>query len=190
MTAAAWAELDRRHRRRQIIRAMLTIAATWVLLVGIYYLLPFTDLTSGESVVRLVIGIAAFVAVLAWQLNRVRNADLPGLRAIQALGATIPLFLVAFAAGYISLSQADPTHFSEPLDHTGALYLTVTIFSTVGFGDITPKGGLTRAIVSVQMILDLIVIGAVVRLLTTAAQGGREPSAPASTGTAGLEEPS
>ena len=32
-----------------------------------------------------------------------------------------------------------PSNFSEPLSHTGALYFAVTVFSTAGFGDITPK---------------------------------------------------
>ena len=144
-----------------------------MLLLGVYYLIPFTDLSSGQSVLRLVLGIVAFVVVLAWQLHRVSNADLPGLRAAQALGGAVALFLVAFGAGYLSLSHADATHFSEPLNHTRALYFAVTVFSTVGFGDITPEGDLTSAVVSFQMILDLVVIGAVVRLLTTAAKGGR-----------------
>ena len=39
---------------------------------------------------------------------------------------------------YLSLSHASPAAFSERLDHTGAMYLSMTIFSTVGFGDITP----------------------------------------------------
>jgi voltage-gated potassium channel len=148
-------------------------------------------MTSGQSVVGLVLGIVAFAVVFAWQLHRVRNADLPGLRAVQALGGAIPLFLVAFAAGYLSLSHSAASHFSEPLNHTGALYLVVTIFSTVGFGDITPKGDLARAIVSIQMILDLIVIGAVVRLLTTAAKGGPgHPSLSAATAPASPEEQS
>ena len=57
-------------------------------------------------------------------------------------------------------------------EHTRALYFAVTIFSTVGFGDITPKTDLARIIVSIQMLLDLVIIGAVVRLLLTAAQAG------------------
>jgi voltage-gated potassium channel len=52
------------------------------------------------------------------------------------------------------------------------LYLAVTVFSTVGFDDITPRGDLARIVVSIQMLLDLVVIGAVVRLLTTAAKSG------------------
>ena len=179
MSPAGWTELERRQRSRRVIGAVATVLGAWVLLFGIYYLIPFTDLTSGQSVLRIVVGIVAFVVVLAWQFHRIRKADLPGLRAVQALGGTIALFLVAFAAGYLSLSQAAGTYFSEPLDHTGALYLTVTVFSTVGFGDITPEDDLARIIVSTQMILDLIVIGAVVRVLTTAAKGGRSQPAPA-----------
>jgi hypothetical protein len=48
--------------------------------------------------------------------------------------------LITFAAVYLSLSESSDTHFSEPLNHTGALYLVITVFSTVGFGDITPEG--------------------------------------------------
>jgi hypothetical protein len=73
---------------------------------------------------------------------------------------------------YLSLSDATATNFSESLDHTGALYLAITVFSTVGFGDITPQSDLARIATSIQMLLDLVVIGAVVRLLTTAAKTG------------------
>jgi len=174
MTSTSWAELSRRQRRRELITTAISVAVTWVLLLGVYYVIPFQDTTSREAVVRLILGLVAFAVVLGWQLRSVRSADLPVLRAVQALGGTIPLLLVAFAAGYVTLSHADVAHFSEPLNHTGALYFAVTVFSTVGFGDITPKGDLARAVVSMQMILDLVVIGAVVKLLTTAARGGRD----------------
>ena len=150
----------------------MEVILTWALLFGIYYLIPFTDRSSAESVVRFALGTVVFVLVFAWQLRRVTRAEFPGLRAIRALGVAIPLFLVVFAVLYLSLSQASTTHFSEPLDHTGALYMVITVFSTVGFGDITPEGDLARISVSIQMLLDLVVIGAVVRLLTTAAKTG------------------
>ena len=174
MSSRPLAQLDRRHRRREVISTVITLGLAWALLIGIYYLVPFTDRTSAQSVVRLVIGIAAFVLVLIWQLHGIRRADFPILRAVQALGLTIPVFLLVFAILYLSLSQAATTHFSEPLNHTGALYLTITVFSTVGFGDITPKGDLARIVVSIQMLLDLVVIGAVVRLIATAATTGRD----------------
>ena len=73
-----------------------------MLLFGIYYLVPFTNRTSGGSLLRLVLAMALFTAVLVWQVRRIMGADLPGLRAVQALGGAIPLFLVVFAAGYYS----------------------------------------------------------------------------------------
>ena len=144
-----------------------------MLLLGTYYLIPFTDLTSAQSVIRIVLGIGTFVGVLVWQVRRIGDAEMPVLRAVQALGGVIPLLLVAFAAGYLSLSHADVADFSEPIDHTGALYLTVTIFSTVGFGDITPDGDLARIVVSVQMLLDLVIDPRRrPRAFSTAAKGG------------------
>jgi len=169
-----WIDLNRRQRRRAVVGMMISVALAWALLFGIYYLIPFTDRTGAESLVRLVLGIAFFAGVLAWQLRQVTRAELPGLRAIHGLGVAIPLFLLVFAAVYLSLSQSSATRFSEPLNHTGALYLVITVFSTVGFGDITPEDDLARIVASTQMLLDLVVLGAVVRLLTTAAKTGRE----------------
>jgi voltage-gated potassium channel len=169
---ARWTELDRRRRRRAIITTAIAVVLAWIVLFGAYYLVPFDDLTGGESLIRLVFGIAAFIVVLALELHGVKRAGVPGLRAVQALGVTIPLFLVVFAIVYLSLSQSSATHFSEPLDHTGALYLVITVFSTVGFGDITPESGGARILISIQMLLDLIVLGAVVRLLVNAAKSG------------------
>ena len=42
----------------------------------------------------------------------------------------------------------------------------------MGFGDITPETSGACIIVSIQMLLDLVVIGAVVKLLINAAKSG------------------
>lgn len=87
--------------------------------------------------------------------------------------AVVPVLLLVFAVAHASLSHESSAHISEPLDHTGALHLTTTVLSTVGFGDITPESDVARLVVRLQMLLDLVVIGALVRLLTTAARIGR-----------------
>ncbi len=70
------------------------------------------------------------------------------------------LFLVLFSGVYLALSH-NTSAFTQSLDHTRALYFTISVFSTVGFGDITPRTDTARLIVSAQMLLDLVVIGAV-----------------------------
>ena len=51
---------------------------------------------------------------------------------------TVPLFLLLFAANYFLMAQADLGNFNvDSLTRTDALYFTVTVFATVGFGDIT-----------------------------------------------------
>jgi hypothetical protein len=85
---------------------------------------------------------------------------------------TVALFLLIFSRIYLSNSLADPSVFTQPLDHTKALYFTVTVFATVGFGDIVAQTNTTRLLVTMQMLLNLTVLGLVIKLLTTAAQRG------------------
>jgi voltage-gated potassium channel len=73
-----------------------------------------------------------------------------------------------FASAYLLLADNQAGAFSEPLDKTDALYFTVTVFSTVGFGDITPRGELARVVTMVQMLGDLLVLGLIVRVMLLA----------------------
>ena len=50
----------------------------------------------------------------------------------------------------------------------------MTVFSTVGFGDITAKSEATRLIVTVQMLLDLVVVGVVVQTMLNAVKRGQQ----------------
>jgi hypothetical protein len=52
----------------------------------------------------------------------------------------------------------------------------VTTFATVGFGDITPASQFARGLVTVQMVLDLVVLGAVIRVFVSAVQLARQQS--------------
>jgi voltage-gated potassium channel len=64
--------------------------------------------------------------------------------------------------------------FSQPMTHTNALYFTVTVFATVGFGDITAKTEAARLLVTGQMIIDLIILGVGVRVIVGAITRGRQ----------------
>lgn len=165
-------ELERSERRREVLRLVLRVIVIVVILFVAYYLLPGWALSGGASILSVVVSFLLFALVVVWLTRRIIRADLPELRAIEALATVAPLFIFLFASSYLAMSRASPAAFSEPLNHTGALYATITILSTVGFGDITPKTDIARIVVSVQMMLDLVLIGAVVRIVIGAAKVG------------------
>jgi amino acid transporter len=153
-----------------LVRAVASIALSWAAILAVYYLAPAGRAGGGHEIVWLMIGLLLVGVVVFRQTRRILAADFPGLRAVEGLAVIVPLFLLVFAALYLSLSQARPSTFSQELDHTRALYFAITVFSTVGFGDITPTTDSARIVVSLQMLLDLVVIGVVVRLLINAAK--------------------
>jgi voltage-gated potassium channel len=170
--------------RRRVLRSLLRAALTSTVLVVLYYRLPLTGALEASTVALLLAGLALFAGVITWQVRAILRSRYPGLRAIEALAAAIPLFLLVFAAAYVKLADAQPQAFSEPLSRTDALYFTITVFSTVGFGDITPVATPARVIAMVQMLGDLVVVGLVLRVMLGAVKEGRERRAADSGGPA------
>ena len=164
------ADLSSPERRNRIALAAVRTAAAWVIFIGIYYVITFDAKYSYDAIIRLGVGVLIFAAVIYVQIRHIQGSDVPEIRAIESIGTIVPFFLVLFAGTYLTLSHASQSNFSTPLNHTSALYFTITVLSTVGFGDITPKQDISQIIVSVQMLFDFIVIVAVVRLLITTAQ--------------------
>lgn len=170
MTARRVTDLAVHERRVPIARTVAEIVASWIIVLGLYYLLPVDSSRGYGLLVRVVVIVVVIAAVLVWQVVRIQRAPLPELRAAAAAGFIIPLFFALFATTYLAMSHSASTTFSESLDHTRALYFTITVFSTVGFGDITPRTDPARGVVMAQMIIDLIIIGLVFRVLFTAAR--------------------
>ncbi|MFD7323195.1 potassium channel family protein [Streptomyces sp. NPDC059875] len=52
----------------------------------------------------------------------------------------------------------------------------MTVFSTVGFGDVSPRSEPARLLVTGQMALNLLLIGVAARLLVSAVEQGRVQS--------------
>jgi voltage-gated potassium channel len=170
VTPQRLSDLAPQRRRLVLVRAVVSIALTWATILTVYYLAPGGRAGRVHEFVWLVIGLLLVGVVVFRRTRRILAADFPGLRAVEGLAVIFPIFLLVFASLYLALSQAAPATFSEELDHTRALYFAITVFSTVGFGDITPTTNTARIIVSVQMLLDLVVIGVVVRLFINAAK--------------------
>ena len=121
----------------------------------------------------MLVGLAAFVALVAFQVRLIIRSRFPGLRAAEALGTSVPFFLLLFASTYVVLAALSVSNFGGYLSHTDGLYFTVTVFSTVGFGDITAKTETARLVVTGQMITDLIILGLAIKVIVGAVRHGR-----------------
>jgi voltage-gated potassium channel len=168
------AQPEARTPRRTIVRAVLRAAGSTIALVAIYYLLPLDRSSTWVAVTMLVIGLAVLIGLVAFQVRWIVTSRFPGLRGVEALATSIPLFLLLFASTYVVMAAISASNFSEPLTRTDALYFTVTVFSTVGFGDITAKTEAARLVVTGQMIADLVVIGLAVKVIVGAVKRGRQ----------------
>lgn len=164
--------LGARARRMVVLGAVLRIVAASVVVLAAYSITPNRVLGSAQVAFKLVIDLVVVGALLAWLTARVMRARFPVVAASEALGIISVVFVCVYATVYLMMDGVAHTTFSEPLDHVKALYMTVTILSTVGFGDIIPRTNPARIVVAVQMVLDLILIGAVARVLFGAARHG------------------
>ena len=167
-------DLQRHQRRRVLARNLLTIIGSWILLFVVFFLEPSKGFGTTRPTLMLTVGIVLVCGMLYYQYRQITSARFPMVRATVAICIVVPFFLVVFSMMYLAMSASVPSSFSQHLDHIRALYFTITTVSTVGFGDITPTSDPARMVVSVQMLLDLVVIGVGVRLLFNVAKVGME----------------
>ena len=165
---------DGRPPFRRIVRSLLRATGSTAALVVIYYLLPLDRSSASAAVTMLVIGLVLFIGLVAYQVRSIVRSQYPALRAIEALATSIPLFLLLFASVYVVMSTISASNFGQQLTHTDGLYFTVTVFSTVGFGDITAKTEAARLVVTSQMIADLLIIGLGLRVIVGAVTRSRQ----------------
>ena len=149
-----------------VVRLVVVLAA----LLLVYALAPWDgrlDLSLGAQ-------LAAWLAVLAvvvWlDVRSVLRSRRPWQKAAEGAVLSIALLLLPFASAYVLLEQTDAASFSEPLTRLDGLYFAVTVFSTVGFGDITPVTETARGLVTVQIVVDLLLVGVITKVLLGAAQ--------------------
>jgi hypothetical protein len=162
------------------MRSLLRAAGSTAVLVVIYYLLPLDNSARWFAIAMLLIGLTALIGLVAYQVRAISRSRYPALRALEALAVSIPLFLLLFASAYLVMAALSARSFSQPLNHTDALYFTVTVFATVGFGDITATAAVARLVVTGQMIIDLVILGLGARVVLGAVSRGRQrrPSEP------------
>jgi hypothetical protein len=167
-----------------IVRAVLRAVGSSGALVAIYYQLPLDRASGLITTAMLVIGLLALTGLVVLQVRSIVLSPFPRLRAVEALAISVPLFLLLFAATYAVMSTISVDDFSEPLTRTDALYFSITVFTTVGFGDITAKAEAARLVVTAQMVADVVIVGLAAKAIAGAVSHARQrrSSADRSTG--------
>jgi voltage-gated potassium channel len=124
-------------------------------LMGLYVAIPTPR---GDAPPWELITVALLVSILyalaaAWSVVAIHRAPHPMRTGGMLLLIMITAMVIIFSVSYLALSADDPSSFTEPLDKIDALYFTMTILSTVGFGDITAVSSTARVAVVLQMVV-------------------------------------
>jgi voltage-gated potassium channel len=165
MTRRRVDELSPAAQKRMLVGALLRAAGSAALLVVVYYLAPLNRPLDAGTWIEFALGLVVFAVIIAYHARTIAASDVPHLRLIQAVATGLPMLLLLFAATYVLIASDDPDSFSEMLDRTGALYFTLTVFATVGFGDIAPRSDVARILTMIQMIMNLAVVGLIGKIL-------------------------
>ncbi|MEU9045068.1 MULTISPECIES: potassium channel family protein [unclassified Kitasatospora] len=164
--------MSKRKRRVLLLWVLMRSVLTAAILVAAYFLLPLDEPFGAATAVGLIAGLLMVSALVAWQTRSIIRSPYPRLKAIEALATSVPLFILLFATTYYLAARSQSGSFTDPLTRMDSVYFTVTVLSTVGFGDIVPKSEAARALVVLQMLGDLVFVGIAARVILGAVNVG------------------
>lgn len=165
---------ERRVVRRRVLAGTVRVLVVTGVLLTLYLTAPIGEDPGGMRGVRLGVSLAALVAVLAWQIRSVSRSPYPTLRGVEVVAVSVPLLVLSFAAAYFGTASSSSGAFTEDLTRLDAVYFSVTVLATVGFGDIAPLSQVARLVVTAQMLFDLVLFGLIAKVLVSAVRRRRE----------------
>lgn len=183
-----WEDLTGRQRRALLASVLARATLTAAGLLVLYAMAPLGREATATTLGIMVIGGVLLVAMVGVETRALSRSPHPIMRVVETIANVLVVFILAFALVYLSMAQTNPAAFSEPLTKVSAVYFTVTVLATVGFGDITPVTDSARLVVTMQMMLGLTLIAVVLRFMITFAQNlqSQRRSAAETTTTAAL----
>ena len=155
-------------------RAWLRPAGSMLALLVVYYAAPFSAFGSIErAATGLGLTIAGVVA-LGWAITTEVRRQLAGVSTTRIPGLFMLLGLVVFvfSLGYYLLESSAPGQMTGLETRTDALYFTLSTLGTVGFGDVHAEGQMARALVSLQIVFDVVFVAALAATLTGKVRAG------------------
>ncbi|UYM04787.1 potassium channel family protein [Solicola gregarius] len=122
-----------------------------------------TDLAFHRDVVGLLAVVAGAIGLSWLVVVQIQRMTSPSGRPSRRLGGVLSLIAIAtcfFALTYFLIEVNAPAEFDGLLTRTDALYYSVVTLGTVGYGDIHAVGQIARVATIVQVVFNLVVIGA------------------------------
>jgi len=167
------ADTNRNDFLRCVAASVLRVVALMTVLGLLYAFAPLGRRLNGSVMAELGLSLLVLLLVTIWEFRNVTRTRYPEVRALEAVGVTLPLVLMPFATAYYVMAHEVEASFGTHLTRLDALYFTITTFATVGYGDITAKSQPARVAVTAQMVIDLILIGIIAKALFGAARRRR-----------------
>jgi voltage-gated potassium channel len=152
------------------VRTLVLIGFVAVLIAG-YAVVPTPS--GGSKWLLLVsgaVGLLLYVGIALWAATQLGKSRRPLLDGVLLLIASASLVVLGFSLVYLGVAAADPGSFNQPLSKVSAAYFSMTILSTVGFGDIVGTTDTARAVVMAQMVMDVTLLTVAVQVVTRSAR--------------------
>jgi voltage-gated potassium channel len=150
-----------RARRRAIRRGLVRTVLLLTGVTAVFLLVPWKAVNLGDTLLITAvffIGLAGAAALIVWQVIAYRDAKMSGSARLQGLLVALYVAVLFFALSYYLLAISNPEAIAGLETRLDALYFSLTIVSTVGFGDVHAVDQAARAIVSFQLVFDLIFV--------------------------------
>jgi hypothetical protein len=151
------------------VRKLVMTVLTVVLPMAVYFVLPLDD--KGGKVLALVLVVLAAASLIPLSIRQaglVLRSPAPLFDAVRCIVSAVVFLIVAFSAAYYVLGTGYDGQIDGIVTKLDAVYFTVTILATVGFGDITADGQVARGLVTAQMVVNLAVLAVALRVVSWA----------------------
>lgn len=149
-------------------RSQLTRAIASVLLIAaataVYYEIPVPGRMREDSwVILFSSGVVVLGVLIVLAVGRLLRAG----EQARIRGLVLLLTVTVLFFSYADEAVAElPDQFVSLSTKTDALYFNISTLATVGFGDVHPVGQLARAAVTLQIVFNLVFLGAAVSVIS------------------------
>ena len=150
-------------------------AALLACAIFVYYAVPLDSQdTPSRLVVRVIVfgvGVLALIALTVHQVRRqLHSSENDTGERLASIMVVLYALVVFFSLTYYGLATRAVGQMDGIVTRTDALYYTVVTLGTVGYGDVHAVGQAARIVTTIQIFLDLVIVGLLASVATQQVQ--------------------